>query len=358
MTADARTRLADARLYLCTDGRRDRGDLPSFLDAVLAGGVDIVQLREKGLEAAAELALLEVFADACRRHGKLLAVNDRADIALAAGADVLHLGQDDLPVAVARRILGPSPVIGRSSHDVAQATLAAASPGVDYFCAGPVWTTPTKPGRPATGLSLISAAASAAAGRPWFAIGGISLGRLDSVLAAGATRVVVVRAITEADDPGAAARSLAKRLRALPGSSSLGSPPEPGVTRTPRLPDISRFTRQMMWPGRVRGQLVSPGQHQLTTHFPGVHQLPGISGIPVTPPADRCHAQDHYKLRNVGIYPAWEHAHLMSNYGHSGRGRNSVTSNAAGRESSSGRQGLSRARRPLRCRRSLPVPGQ
>ena len=97
MTGDLRARLADARLYLCTDSRRSRGDLPEFLDAVLGAGVDIVQLREKNLEAGEELGLLEVFADACRRHGRLLAVNDRADVALAAGADVLHLGQDDLP---------------------------------------------------------------------------------------------------------------------------------------------------------------------------------------------------------------------------------------------------------------------
>ena len=210
---DLRERLAAARLYLCTDGRRARGDLAEFLDAVLAGGVDIVQLREKGLEAREELALLEVFADACRKHGRLLAVNDRADIALAAGADVLHLGQDDLPVPAARRILGPAPLIGRSSHSPAQAGLAAAEEGVDYFCAGPVWTTPTKPGRPATGLGLISHVASLRSERSWFAIGGISFERLDDVLAAGATRVVVVRAITEADDPGAAAAAFAARLR-------------------------------------------------------------------------------------------------------------------------------------------------
>jgi len=210
---DLRERLAAARLYLCTDGRRARGDLAEFLDAVLAGGVDIVQLREKGLEAREELALLEVFADACRKHSRLLAVNDRADIALAAGADVLHLGQDDLPVPAARRILGPAPLIGRSSHSPAQAGLAAAEEGVDYFCAGPVWTTPTKPGRPATGLGLISHVASLRTERSWFAIGGISFERLDDVLAAGATRVVVVRAITEADDPGAAAAAFAARLR-------------------------------------------------------------------------------------------------------------------------------------------------
>jgi thiamine-phosphate pyrophosphorylase len=213
VTSDARTQLADARLYLCTGARQTEGDLPDFLDAVLAAGVDIVQLREKGLEAAQELALLEVFAAACRRHGRLLAVNDRADVALAAGADVLHLGQDDLPVPVARRILGPGPLIGRSSHSPAQADAAAAEPGVDYFCAGPVWVTPTKPGRPATGPGLLGHVAGTGTARPWFAIGGISLDRLEAVLAAGATRVVVVRAITEAADPAAATRAFAERLR-------------------------------------------------------------------------------------------------------------------------------------------------
>jgi thiamine-phosphate pyrophosphorylase len=215
MTTDVRTRLAGARLYLCMDARRAQGDLVPFLDAVLGAGVDIVQLREKGLEAREELGLLEVFADACRRHGRLLAVNDRADVALAAGADVLHLGQDDLPVPVARQIVGPEPLIGRSSHSPAQADAAASEPGVDYFCAGPVWTTPTKPGRPATGLGLLAHVARVAPTRPWFAIGGISLGRLDEVLAAGAARVVVVRAITQADDPAAAAASFARRLAAV-----------------------------------------------------------------------------------------------------------------------------------------------
>ena len=209
---DLRERLAAARLYLCTDGRRATGDLEAFLDAVLAGGVDIIQLREKGLEAGEELALLRVFADACRRHGRLLAVNDRADVALAVGADVLHLGQDDLPVPVARQILGPGPLIGRSSHSPSQSSAAAVEEGVDYFCAGPVWATPTKPGRLSTGLPLVSYAASLRVERPWFAIGGISLDRLDAVLEAGATRVVVVRAITEAVDPGAAAAAFASRL--------------------------------------------------------------------------------------------------------------------------------------------------
>jgi thiamine-phosphate pyrophosphorylase len=212
---DVAERLASARLYLCVDSRRRTGDLARFLDAVLAAGVDIVQLREKGLEAREELALLEVFAAACRRHGKLLAVNDRADIALAAGADILHLGQDDLPVGVARQILGPQALIGRSSHDPGQADRAAREDGVDYFCAGPIWATPTKPGRPGTGLELISRVAAGEPARPWFAIGGISAERLDDVIAAGARRVVVVRAITEAADPAAAAASIASRLNGV-----------------------------------------------------------------------------------------------------------------------------------------------
>lgn len=213
MPDTARTGLADALLYLCTDARTRQGDLPEFLDAVLAGGVDIVQLRDKGIEAAEELEHLEVFADACARHGKLLAVNDRADVAHAAAADVLHLGQGDLPVPAARAILGDEILVGRSTHSEAEAGAAAVQEGVDYFCTGPCWPTPTKPGRPAPGLDLVRHTAALGTDRPWFAIGGIDLGNLDEVLTAGARRVVVVRAITDADDPGAAAAEFAKRLR-------------------------------------------------------------------------------------------------------------------------------------------------
>jgi thiamine-phosphate pyrophosphorylase len=207
-----RERLAAARLYLCTDGREREGDLPGFLDAVLGAGVGIVQLRQKGLEALEELAFLEVFRRRCDKHGALLAVNDRADVARAAGADVLHLGQRDLPAETARDIIGPAPVIGRSTHTPAQAAETARQPGVDYFCAGPVWATPTKPGRPAAGLGLVSAAAALSAPRPWFAIGGIGLDNLGQVLAAGARRVVVVRAITQASDPAAAVTEFVRRL--------------------------------------------------------------------------------------------------------------------------------------------------
>jgi thiamine-phosphate pyrophosphorylase len=215
-------RLGSASLYLCTDARRERGDLAEFADAALAGGVDLIQLRDKGspgerrfgpLEAREELAALEILGDAARRHGALLAVNDRADIALAAGADVLHLGQDDLPLPVARRIVGPRPLIGRSTHDGAQVAAAVAEE-VDYFCVGPCWPTPTKPGRAAPGLGLVREAAAQDSDKAWFAIGGIDEARLPEVLDAGARRIVVVRAITEADDPRAAAQRLKDALTA------------------------------------------------------------------------------------------------------------------------------------------------
>lgn len=213
MPSTARARLSDARLYLCTDARTRQKDLPEFLDAVLGAGVDIVQLRDKGMEAGQELEHLAVFADACRRHGKLLAVNDRADVAHAAGSDVLHLGQGDLPVPAARAILGDGVLIGRSTHAEAEVAAAAAEPGVDYFCTGPCWPTPTKPGRHAPGLDLVRYAASLDQERPWFAIGGVDAGNLDEVLDAGARRIVVVRAVTEADDPAAATADLARRIR-------------------------------------------------------------------------------------------------------------------------------------------------
>ena len=222
-TLAAVSTLQHARLYLCTDSRSGTGDLADFLEAVLGNGVDVVQLREKGLEARDELRLLEIFAAAAQRHGALWAVNDRADVARAAGAPILHLGQDDLPVPVARAIVGEDVLIGRSTHSPAQADAARAEDGVAYYCCGPTWTTPTKPGRPAAGLSLLDHAAAAQDDRPWFAIGGIeSLDRLDEVIAHGARRAVVVRAITDAEDPGAAAAAFAARLRAAAGPDPAG----------------------------------------------------------------------------------------------------------------------------------------
>ena len=209
-------------LYLCTDARRERGDLAQFVDAALAGGVDIVQLRDKGsagerrsgpLEARDELAACEILADAARRYGALFAVNDRADIARATGADVLHLGQGDLPLGLAREIVGPDTLIGLSTHDRDQVA-AAGDSDADYFCVGPCWPTPTKPGRQAPGLQLVRDAAELGGDKPWFAIGGIDARRLPEVLNAGARRIVVVRAITAAEDPRAAAEQLRSALAA------------------------------------------------------------------------------------------------------------------------------------------------
>ena len=217
-----RALLADARLYLCTDSRASRGDLREFLHACYEGGTDIIQLRDKNsagerefgpLEAKDELAALAILLAATKRHGALLAVNDRADLALASGADVLHLGQGDLPVHYARQILGPDVVIGRSTQNRAQSSLAAIEDGVDYFAVGPVWPTPTKPNRKAAGLETLRATADSLPERPWFAIGGVDATNVDQVRAAGADRIVVVRAITEARDPQAAARSLVQALQ-------------------------------------------------------------------------------------------------------------------------------------------------
>jgi thiamine-phosphate pyrophosphorylase len=215
-----RERLAASRLYVCTP---IRPDLAEFADAVLGAGVDLLQLRDKEAEAAPLLEASAVLREAADRHDALFAVNDRADIALAAGADVLHLGQDDLPLAWARRILGDDVLLGRSTHDPAQAARAAAEPW-DYLVAGPVWATATKPGRPATGTALLRSVAALDPPRPWFAIGGIDPANLDQVTAAGATRVVVVRAITDSPDPATAARTLRHRLEGSAGSRSRGVP--------------------------------------------------------------------------------------------------------------------------------------
>ncbi|GAB4085268.1 thiamine phosphate synthase [Myceligenerans cantabricum] len=221
---DPRTRLADARLYLCTDARESSGDLEPFLHRVFSGGVDVVQLRDKSLDAARELELHALVARVAAEHGALWAVNDRADVAGLAGAPVVHMGQDDLSPADVRTLLGDGPVLGRSTHAFGEAMTAEADDRVDYFCVGPLWSTPTKPGRPAVGLDLLREVAAARPVTPWFAIGGIDddgpgTTRLDQVLAAGATRVVVVRAITRADDPEEAAAHLRRRLTGNSGVS-------------------------------------------------------------------------------------------------------------------------------------------
>jgi len=209
--ARRRAALAVARLYVVTGAREALGDLPQFLEAILSAGVAAVQLREKEAEAGDLLRWGAVFRAAAGRHGALFVVNDRPDVALALGADGVHLGQDDLPVPFVRELVGPDVLIGLSTHDAAQ--LAAAPPEADYVCVGPVHQTPTKPGRPATGVELVRAAAERE-GRPWFAIGGIDRETLPAVVSAGARRVAVVRAVTDAPDPGAAARDLLAGLEA------------------------------------------------------------------------------------------------------------------------------------------------
>lgn len=212
--------LQNASLYLCTPARREQGDLRDFLHAAYDGGVDIIQLRDKTLDTSDEVAAIEVLADVAAEHGALFAVNDRADIAALVGADVLHVGQDDLSVAQARRLLGPDVVLGLSTHSSEQAEAAVRDPDLDYFCTGPVWETPTKPGRAATGLGLLTRTAErvgdgggvASGAKPWFAIGGINQHTLPAVLSAGARRAVVVRAITEAQNPREAASELKRQL--------------------------------------------------------------------------------------------------------------------------------------------------
>jgi thiamine-phosphate pyrophosphorylase len=211
-------RLRASRLYLCTDARERQGDLAEFLAAAFAGGVDIVQIRQKNMPREAELAALEVARSAAARSQGIVCVNDSPRIAEAFAADLLHLGQTDGPAKRARRSLHEWGLIGRSTHTPDQADAALADPDVGYFAVGPVHATPTKPDYVPVGLDLVRHAARVApvgdvAAKPWFAIGGLDADNLDQVIEAGARRVVVVRAITEAPDPEAAARVLKDRLQ-------------------------------------------------------------------------------------------------------------------------------------------------
>lgn len=206
---ERRERLKTSRLYVVTGARQSQKDLPEFLDAILSAGVDIVRLREKEAEAGDILRWSRVFRAACDRHGALFTVNDRADLALACGADGMHVGQNDLPPQWARRVVGPEVLIGLSCHSAEDHDAAPAE--ADYLTAGPVWATPTKPGRPGTGLELLRRA-SVKVRRPWFAIGGIDPSNVDEVVREGAGRIVVVRAVTDADDPVEAVGALLARL--------------------------------------------------------------------------------------------------------------------------------------------------
>jgi thiamine-phosphate pyrophosphorylase len=193
-----RQRLATARLYLVSPARPR-----AWLEAAVRGGVDLVQLRDKSLDDAGLVEAAREFAGL----GVPFILNDRPDLVEACGADGVHVGQDDATPSQARSAVGEDRIVGRSTHAPAQAAEADADPDVDYLAVGPVHATPTKPGRPAAGLHYVGHAAGAV-GKPWFAIGGIDAGNVHEVVEHGATRIVVVRAITEADDPEAAARAL------------------------------------------------------------------------------------------------------------------------------------------------------
>jgi thiamine-phosphate pyrophosphorylase len=202
---DRRRRLEKARLYLVCDDRPD-----AFVEAALRGGVDIVQLRIKDGDDERILAAAWRFRKACDAAGALLIVNDRPDLALAASADGVHVGQDDVAVARAREVVGEHLLVGLSTHSPAQVD-AAADAAVDYIGVGPVHATPTKPGRPAVGHELVSYA-SRRCTMPFFAIGGIDASNVAAVRAAGASRVAVVRALTGATEPERVARSLRAAL--------------------------------------------------------------------------------------------------------------------------------------------------
>ena len=220
MTGDAQPsaidRLLAARLYFVCEGRPAGGDPSALLDAALRGGVDVIQLREKAPRCAEEMvALAEPFRRAATAHGALFFVNDQPELVEPCGADGVHVGQDDMPVAEARAIAGAGALVGLSTHSPEQFDAAVAATGderPDQLSAGPVWETPTKQGRPASGLGLIEHAARARDAPPWFAIGGIDLDTVARVREAGATRAVVVRAIRDASDPGAAAAALRRAL--------------------------------------------------------------------------------------------------------------------------------------------------
>ncbi|MHB8241198.1 MAG: thiamine phosphate synthase [Solirubrobacteraceae bacterium] len=210
--AERRARLAAARLYLVSGSFPDASRLPDLLRDASAGGVDIAQLRDKHLADDELTAVANAARALCERLGTLLIVNDRPVVALEAGADGVHVGQDDMPVGEVREMVGPDMLIGLSTH--APEEIDAVDPTVvDYIGVGPVHETPTKEGRPAVGLELVRYAA-ANAKVPFFAIGGLNGQNMDDVLDAGATRVCVLRAIVDAEDPKAAARAIRERLDA------------------------------------------------------------------------------------------------------------------------------------------------
>lgn len=198
---------ADCRLYVIVDRSAVGGRDPARVaEQAIRGGADCIQWRDKSAPDGPFLEAAERLRELTRRTGTLFVVNDRLDAALACGADGVHLGHEDLPVATARSLAGDRLLIGRSTHSLAEAKAAQAE-GADYIGVGPVFATPTKPDYPAVGLELLRQI-GAAIRIPWVAIGGIDLQNLPLVLSAGAARVAVVRAVAAASDPEAAARAL------------------------------------------------------------------------------------------------------------------------------------------------------
>lgn len=203
--------LSGWQLYVIVDPAVARGrDLAQIAAQAIQGGADVIQLREKTGSARQVIEQAERLLAVTRPASVPLIINDRIDVAVAAGADGVHLGQDDLPVAVARQILGAGRLVGQSTHSLQQA-LEAEGEGVDYVAVGPVYPTPTKPDSPHVGPALIGRVL-AAVRKPLVVIGGIDEGTLPEVLQAGATCVAVVRAVCGADDPQAAARELKRTL--------------------------------------------------------------------------------------------------------------------------------------------------
>jgi thiamine-phosphate pyrophosphorylase len=204
--------IGDRHLYLCTP---DRPDLEAFLDACISGGVDVVQLRDKTAPDGTVVARGRLAARVCGHHGVPFIVNDRPDLALEVGADGVHVGQEDASPSYARHVLGPTAIVGLSTHAPDELAASLIEP-VDYISAGPVSPTPTKPGRPGTGAGYVTAAVQAST-HPVFVTGGVTPLTLPALWAAGARHFVVVRWLTEADDPTQAARSLRAVIDTLLG---------------------------------------------------------------------------------------------------------------------------------------------